>query len=362
MRMTTQRSTRGKHRKITTSQTTKGRIALVTVATGAVSTAGIGGAAAAQIQANDTEAETTVTATPEYELAANTSDIAAQVAEAAPQILAIAEHKPADYIQQQLTTAVQFADVRAQLDQALRAPSVVKPAEGVFTSGYGPRWGTLHAGIDIANAVGTPILAVMDGVVVDSGPASGYGNWIRIQHEDGTISLYGHMETLDVAVGQTVTAGQKIADMGNRGFSTGSHLHFEIHPGGHGAVVSPAQGTFTSGYGMRWGTLHAGIDIANAIGTPILAIMDGTVIDSGPASGYGQWIRIQHSDGSVSVYGHMSTLAVSVGQSVTAGQQIAGMGSEGFSTGSHLHFEIHPSGNGAVDPVPWFAERGVFIQ
>ena len=58
----------------------------------------------------------------------------------------------------------------------------------------------------------------------------------------------------------------------------------------------------------------------------------------------------------------MSTLAVSVGQSVTAGQQIAGMGSEGFSTGSHLHFEIHPSGNGAVDPVPWFAERGVFIQ
>ena len=82
MRMTTQRSTRGKHRKITTSQTTKGRIALVTVATGAVSTAGIGGAAAAQIQANDTEAETTVTATPEYELAANTSDIAAQVAEA----------------------------------------------------------------------------------------------------------------------------------------------------------------------------------------------------------------------------------------------------------------------------------------
>ncbi|GAB3648002.1 M23 family metallopeptidase [Corynebacterium nasicanis] len=234
MRMTTERSTRGKHRKITTSQTTKGRIALVTVATGAVSTAGIGGAAAAQIQAQHTE--TAAVATPEYALAANTSDIANQIAEAAPQILAIAEHKPADYIQQQLTTAVQFADVRAQLDQALRAPSVAKPAEGVFTSGYGPRWGTLHAGIDIANAVGTPILAVMDGVVVDSGPASGYGNWIRIQHEDGTISLYGHMETLDVAVGQTVTAGQKIAGMGNRGFSTGSHLHFEIHPGGAGAV------------------------------------------------------------------------------------------------------------------------------
>ena len=90
--------------------------------------------------------------------------------------------------------------------------------------------------------------------------------------------------------------------------------------------------------------------------------MDGTVIDSGPASGYGQWIRIRHDDGSVSVYGHMVTLHVGVGERVTAGQNIAGMGSLGFSTGSHLHFEIHPSGNGAVDPVPWFAERGVFIQ
>ncbi|MDO5513084.1 M23 family metallopeptidase [Corynebacterium sp.] len=236
MRMTTERSSRGKHRKITTSQTTKGRIALVTVATGAVSTAGIGGAAAAQIQAQNNEVEATVAATPEYELAANASDLGTQIAEAAPQILAIAEHKPADYIQQQLTTAVQFAGVRAEQDKALRAPSVVKPAEGAFTSGFGPRWGTLHAGIDIANAVGTPILAVMDGVVVDSGPASGYGNWIRIQHEDGTISLYGHMETLDVVTGDHVTAGQKIAGMGNRGFSTGSHLHFEIHPGGAGAV------------------------------------------------------------------------------------------------------------------------------
>ena len=239
MRMTTERSTRGKHRRISTSQTTKGRVALVAVATGAVSTAGIGGAAAAQLQAQNAEqaSESTAVATPEYALAADTAQISGSSApEATPQILAIAEFKPATYIEEQIAKAVEYSAVRADLDQALRAPSVAKPAEGVFTSGYGPRWGTLHAGIDIANAVGTPILAVMDGVVVDSGPASGYGNWIRIQHEDGTISLYGHMETLDVVVGQTVTAGQKIAGMGNRGFSTGSHLHFEIHPGGHGAV------------------------------------------------------------------------------------------------------------------------------
>ena len=127
------------------------------------------------------------------------------------------------------------------------------------------------------------------------------------------------------------------------------------------SVVRPAEGTFTSGFGPRWGTMHNGIDIANAIGTPISAVMAGTVIDSGPASGYGQWIRIKHDDGSMSVYGHMSTLNVGVGERVSAGQHIAGMGNLGFSTGSHLHFEIHPAGAGPVDPVPWFANHGIYF-
>ena len=234
MRKTTQRSAGGRHRKITSSQTTKGRIALVAVATGAVSTAGIGGAAAAQIQAQNPEQSATV-ATPEIELAADAAEFATS-SEAAPQILAIAEYKPVANLADQLTKAVEHNTIRAEIDQALRAPSVAKPAEGVFTSGFGPRWGTLHAGIDIANAVGTPILAVMDGTVIDSGPASGYGQWIRIKHDDGAVSVYGHMETLAVSVGDRVTAGQNIAGMGNRGFSTGSHLHFEIHPSGNGAV------------------------------------------------------------------------------------------------------------------------------
>lgn len=71
---------------------------------------------------------------------------------------------------------------------------------------------------------------VMGGTVIDSGPASGFGQWIRIQHDDGSIAVYGHMETLDVTVGKRVTAGQRIAGMGNRGFSTGSHLHFAALP------------------------------------------------------------------------------------------------------------------------------------
>lgn len=124
-------------------------------------------------------------------------------------------------------------------------------------------------------------------------------------------------------------------------------------------VYMPAQGAFTSGFGPRWGTFHAGIDIANSVGTPIYAVMSGTVIDSGPASGYGNWIRIRHNDGSMSTYGHMETLNVSVGQTVAAGQIIAGMGNRGFSTGPHLHFEIAPDGSTPVDPVSWFSMHGI---
>ncbi|UBI02295.1 M23 family metallopeptidase [Corynebacterium freneyi] len=126
-------------------------------------------------------------------------------------------------------------------------------------------------------------------------------------------------------------------------------------------VVRPAAGELTSGYGPRWGRMHNGIDIANSVGTPIYAVMSGTVIDSGPASGFGNWIRIRHNDGSVSVYGHMETLSVSVGQTVGAGEYIAGMGNRGHSTGSHLHFEIHPDGSTPVDPEPWFAEHGIYF-
>lgn len=126
-------------------------------------------------------------------------------------------------------------------------------------------------------------------------------------------------------------------------------------------VVMPAEGRFTSGYGSRWGSFHYGIDIANDPGTPILAVMDGTVINAGPAQGFGKWVRVRHDDGSISVYGHVRSFNVNVGDHVTAGQQIAEMGSEGHSTGPHLHFEIMPDGENKVDPVPWFAERGITV-
>lgn len=125
--------------------------------------------------------------------------------------------------------------------------------------------------------------------------------------------------------------------------------------------VLPAKGIFTSNFGYRWGVLHAGIDLANSIGTPIYAVSDGVVIDAGPTAGYGMWVKLRHADGTVTLYGHVNTTLVSVGQRVMAGDQIATMGNRGFSTGPHLHFEVLLGGTERIDPVPWLAKRGIFV-
>jgi murein DD-endopeptidase MepM/ murein hydrolase activator NlpD len=125
--------------------------------------------------------------------------------------------------------------------------------------------------------------------------------------------------------------------------------------------VMPTKGIFTSGFGYRWGVLHAGIDLANSIGTPIHAVSDGLVIDAGPTAGYGMWVKIRHADGTVTLYGHVNTTLVSVGQRVMAGDQIATMGNRGNSTGPHLHFEVLLGGSQRIDPVPWLAKRGLSV-
>jgi murein DD-endopeptidase MepM/ murein hydrolase activator NlpD len=127
-----------------------------------------------------------------------------------------------------------------------------------------------------------------------------------------------------------------------------------------GGVALPARGTLTSTYGPRGGTIHYGIDIANSIGTPIVSAMAGEVVESGPASGFGLWVRVQHADGTITVYGHINESLVSAGQQVAAGEQIATIGNRGQSTGPHLHFEVHQDGN-KIDPLPWLRSFGVSI-
>jgi murein DD-endopeptidase MepM/ murein hydrolase activator NlpD len=123
-------------------------------------------------------------------------------------------------------------------------------------------------------------------------------------------------------------------------------------PAGSGRWLWPARGVFTSGYGWRWGRMHKGIDIANSVGTPIVAAQSGRVTFSGwNDGGYGYLVEITHDDGSRSLYAHQSRIFVRVGEEVSQGQQVGLMGSTGRSTGPHLHFEIHAPGLGAVNPV-----------
>ncbi len=106
-----------------------------------------------------------------------------------------------------------------------------------FTSGYGRRWGRMHEGTDFAGAHGSPIHATADGTVVHAGWQSGYGNLVRIRHDFGIETRYAHMSKVRVKVGQKVSRGDRIGDMGNTGRSTGTHLHYEVRV--NGASVNP---------------------------------------------------------------------------------------------------------------------------
>ncbi|EEX14369.1 peptidase, M23/M37 family [Citreicella sp. SE45] len=101
-----------------------------------------------------------------------------------------------------------------------------------FTSGFGRRWGRMHEGTDFAAAHGTPIYATADGVVTHAGWMSGYGRLVKIQHEFGIETRYAHMSKIRVKVGQRVSRGDQVGDMGNTGRSTGTHLHYEVRVGG----------------------------------------------------------------------------------------------------------------------------------
>ena len=113
------------------------------------------------------------------------------------------------------------------------------PVKGSFryTSGFGPRWGQMHRGVDLAAKSRAPIYATGDGVVTRAGWNGGYGRVIYIKHEFGIETRYAHLARIRVKKGQRVSRGQKIGDMGNSGRSTGTHLHYEVRVGG--SAVNP---------------------------------------------------------------------------------------------------------------------------
>lgn len=121
---------------------------------------------------------------------------------------------------------------------ALGTGSLVYPVVGVITSYFGPRWGTYHYGLDIGVPTGTPVLAADDGMVVFAGWSGNYGELLEIDHGGGQrTTWYAHLSSFGVSVGDTVHKGQVIAYSGDTGYSTGPHLHFEVHE--NGEAVDP---------------------------------------------------------------------------------------------------------------------------
>jgi murein DD-endopeptidase MepM/ murein hydrolase activator NlpD len=114
--------------------------------------------------------------------------------------------------------------------------------------------------------------------------------------------------------------------------------------------IWPVNGPVVSGFGIRWGAMHTGIDIAVPAGTPIRAAASGTVAIAGPNDGYGNFTCINHAGGLSTCYAHQSSIGVSVGQQVSQGDVIGAVGCTGHCFGDHLHFEVRVNGT-AVDPL-----------
>ncbi|MCG7416999.1 M23 family metallopeptidase, partial [Microbacterium sp. ACRRU] len=141
--------------------------------------------------------------------------------------------------------------------------------------------------------------------------------------------------------------------------------------GGSGWARPSSAGT-SSGYGPRTGqcgpsycasTWHLGLDFGAGCWSPIYAAAAGRVTYAGYNGGYGNYVRIQHDDGSATGYAHIvgGGIYVSNGQRVSAGQQIAATGQTGNSFGCHLHFEVYPPWGGTTNPATWLRDRGVWV-
>lgn len=153
-----------------------------------------------------------------------------------------------------------------------------------------------------------------------------------------------YLAEVDALAAQSATLAAAIRDSQAGAGSTGTGA-----PSAAG-LIWPVDGVVVSGFGLRWGRMHEGIDIAASSGTPIRAAAAGTVIHSGWLGGYGNLVVIDHGNGLATAYAHASSILVGVGQQVAQGETVSLVGSTGHSSGPHLHFEVRINGV-AVDPL-----------
>lgn len=147
----------------------------------------------------------------------------------------------AEYDREQLQETVQVAAIAEIIKRGTKSkPTYMYPLTNWnITSRYGYRWGRLHAGTDVGVPIGTTVRASRGGQVTVAGWVGGYGNCVMIDHGDGVVTVYGHLNECLVSVGQYVNQGETIALSGNTGRSTGPHLHFEIRIGGSAVDPEP---------------------------------------------------------------------------------------------------------------------------
>ena len=284
------------------------------------------------------------------------------------------------------------------LSDAANSPRFVCPVKYKYISRFMSEDGG-HRGDDLHAAEGTEIYAAADGVVLTAQEHYSWGNFVEIDHgtdADGLrwVTLYAHMKSCAVQVGQTVTAGQVIGYLGHTGNTTGNQCHFEMMVNGvltepryftaytgsdaaeltqekadeilaeavrraasdqttavDGAAALSGVDLFTlpvapppqvSGYAPENG--HSGIDFAAEEGAEVYAVAGGIVTAADYDVEKGNYVVLDHGGGLETEYQHMKSLLVSAGQSVVQGQVLGYVGSTGNSTGPHLHFEARQDG------------------
>lgn len=303
------------------------------------------------------------------------------------------------------STQLRISNASYVTTAASTAPSslqMTRPTTGPYTSPFGQRWGRLHAGVDIAPPAGTPIVAALAGTVVFRGEMSGYGNFTCIRHAAKLTTCYGHQQRFasSIRVGTQVTQGQLIGYVGSTGHSTGPHLHFEVRLGpdfsgrpvdpmpylkgavsvdpdtsaladsgqqcsvntpataaagvyvwpvsggspSKGIIGTPGQGTHSfTAPPNNWQSDNA-IDIGTPVGTPLVAVDDGTISSSlgfGTLTGDGSSrfagirFHLVDSHNNTWYYAHLKKVVVKPGQQVQRGQLV---GYSGSANGvAHLH-------------------------
>jgi murein DD-endopeptidase MepM/ murein hydrolase activator NlpD len=137
--------------------------------------------------------------------------------------------------QARVAAALQGAPAPGPIKQG--SGQLIWPLNGPITSGFGPRWGGMHTGIDIDGYTGQPIVASKGGNVILASSYSGYGNTVIVDHGGGVATLYAHMSSFGVSAGQNVSQGQVVGNVGCTGSCTGDHLHFEVRV--NGSPVNP---------------------------------------------------------------------------------------------------------------------------